>query len=327
MPPVDRNNPKRAKSSDSRVSFMEFVREYPDDAACLDYLWRTRYAEDGENAECPKCEKVRPFKRYETTQRRQSWTCTACGHHIHPTAGTIFHKSSTSLHLWFYAIYLVSSSRCGIAAKQLEREIGVNYKTALRMLHLIREELMEQDYTGPLSGKVEVDSAYVGGQLHDGERKRLRASGEWNHGPATKDRAIIFAAVERKGQIRASVVGTSRTQREASLAIRKNLHEFVLPSAMVFTDDWGGYNALERDGYRFRRVRHSQRINVEGDVHTNTVEGFFGHFKTDVRGTHHHISTRWMPGYLNEWVWKWNHRDDDEAMFRTLLANAASQLN
>ena len=129
MPPVDRNNPVRAKSSDSRVSFMEFVREYPDDAACLNHLWRTRYAEDGENAECPKCEQLRSFKRYETSQRRQSWTCTACAT-IHPTAGTIFHKSSTSLHLWFYAIYLVSSSRCGIAAKQLEREIGVNYKTA-----------------------------------------------------------------------------------------------------------------------------------------------------------------------------------------------------
>ena len=302
---------------------MEFMREFPDDSACLDYLWRTRYAEDGENAECPKCKQVRPFKRYETKQRRQSWTCTACGHHIHPTAGTIFHKSSTSLHLWFYAIYLVSSSRCGIAAKQLERELGVNYKTALRMLHKIREDLMEQDYTGPLSGDVEVDSAYVGGQIHEGERRRLRATGEWNHGPATKERAMIFAAVERQGKLRASLVGTSRTQREATGAIRSDLHEFVLPGSVVFTDDWGGYNAMEKaGGYKFRRIRHSQRIYVEGDVHTNTVEGFFGHFKTDVRGTHHAISTRWLQGYLNEWVWKWNHRNDDEALFRSLLRNA-----
>jgi ribosomal protein L37AE/L43A len=81
MPPVDRNNPVRAKSSDSRVSFMEFQREYPDDAACLEFLWRTRYSEDGTNATCPKCEQVRPFKRYATAQRRQSWTCTACGYH------------------------------------------------------------------------------------------------------------------------------------------------------------------------------------------------------------------------------------------------------
>jgi transposase len=304
---------------------MEFQREYPDDATCLEWLWRTKHSPDGEHARCPKCEQERRFKRYEKiSQRRQSWTCTGCGHHVHPTAGTIFHKSSTSLHLWFYAIFLMSSTKCGIAAKQLEREIGVNYKTALRMLHLIRQELMAQDET-PLSGEVEADSAYVGGQLHEGERSRLRAQGRSNQGPATKDRAVIFAAVERQGRLRASVVGTSRTQLQTTSAIRGKLHEFVLPRSMVFTDDWGGYNELERAGrYTFRRVRHSQRIYVAGDVHTNTVEGFFGHFKTDVRGTHHSISTRWMPGYLNEWVWKWNHRKDDEAMYRSLLLSAAS---
>lgn len=324
MPPVDRNNPVRAKSSDSRVSFIEFIREYPDNAACLDYLWRTRYAEDGEHAECPKCEQVRSFKRYETTQRRQSWTCTACGHHIHPTAGTIFHKSSTSLHLWFYAIYLVSSSRCGIAAKQLEREIGVNYKTALRMLHLIREDLMEQDYTGQLGGEVEADSAYIGGQLHESDRAKLRVQGIGNRGPATKKRGVIFAAIERGGRMRATTVGHSQAQEESTRLLQATMHEFVLPGSMVFTDDWGGYNAVERTGrYNIRRVRHSQRIYVDGNVHTNTVEGFFGHFKSDVRGTHHSISTRWLPGYLNEWVWKWNHRNDDEAMFRTLLQNAS----
>jgi transposase len=78
---------------------MEFMREFPNDEACLNYLWRTRYAADGETSFCPKCDAARKFKRYETKQRRQSWTCTACGHHIHPTAGTIFQQSSTSLHL------------------------------------------------------------------------------------------------------------------------------------------------------------------------------------------------------------------------------------
>ena len=89
--------------------------DFPDDATCLDWLWRTRCAPDGENAGCPKCETVRSFRRYQTVQQRQSWTCTACGHHLHPTAGTIFHKSSTSLHLWFYAMYLMTSTRCGIS--------------------------------------------------------------------------------------------------------------------------------------------------------------------------------------------------------------------
>jgi|SRR5579862_1052395 len=116
------------------------------------------------------------------------------------------------------------------------------------MLHLIREDLMGQDYTCPLSGEVEADSAYIGSQIHEGERRRLRATGDWNHGPATKERAIVFAAVERRGKLRASVVGTSRAQQRATAAIRSDLHEFVLPGSLVFTDDWGGYNAMEKAG-------------------------------------------------------------------------------
>jgi transposase len=325
MPPANRHNPQRAASSESKYSVQEFLAEFPDDETCLVWLWRNRYSEDGTHAHCPKCDQARAFKRYATKQARQSWTCLGCGHHIHPTAGTIFARSSTSLRHWFYAMFLVSSSRCGIAAKQLERELGCSYKTALRMLHLIRQELMEQDYTGPLSGEVEVDSAYVGGQLRESERAKMRAEGIEQRGPATKKRDVIFAGVERGGRMRAATIGHSQAQRELTRAIRATMHEFVLPGSMVFTDDWGGYNAVERTGrYRMRRIRHSQRIYVDGDVHTNTVEGFFGHFKTDVRGTHHSISTRWLPGYLNEWVWKWNHRDDDEALFRQLLSNAAT---
>jgi transposase-like protein len=130
MPPVDRLKPTRGRSSESSVSLMEFMREFPNDEACLEYLWRTRHSPDGETAYCPKCDRDRTFKRYAMTQRRQSWTCLGCGHHVHPTAGTIFHKSSTSLHLWFYAMYLITSTRCGISAKHLERELGVHYKTA-----------------------------------------------------------------------------------------------------------------------------------------------------------------------------------------------------
>jgi hypothetical protein len=92
MAMTDRNNPKRAASSDSQYSLMEFMRDFPDDAACLDWLWRTRYASDGEHAECPRCEKVTSFKRYPTKQQRQSRTCTQCSLHLHPTADTIFDR-------------------------------------------------------------------------------------------------------------------------------------------------------------------------------------------------------------------------------------------
>src|SRR5881227_1984389 len=179
MPPVDRRNPIRCDSSDSRVSLMEFMREFPDDASCLEWLWRERWSEDGTHADCPKCKREGvAFKRYATAQRRQSWTCTTCGHHVHPTAGTIFHKSSTSLHLWFYAMYLITSTRCGISAKHLERELGVHYKTAWRMFNKIRNEPMAED-AEPLSGEVEMDETFVGGKPREADRKRRAALG-WN---------------------------------------------------------------------------------------------------------------------------------------------------
>lgn len=94
---------------------------------------------------------------------------------------------------------------------------------------------------------------------------------------------------------------------------------------MISTDDWSGYNGLSKNNaYRHQRINHTARVYVNGPVHTQTIEGFFDHFKTDVRGTHHSISAKWLPGYLNEWVWKWNHRDEDAAMFRSRFRNATS---
>jgi transposase-like protein len=297
---------------------MEFMREFPNDEACLDYLWRTRYALDGETAHCPKCETDRKFKRYETTQRRQSWTCTACGHHVHPTAGTIFQQSSTSLHLWFYAIYLITSTRCGISAKHLERELGVHYKTAWRMFNKIRNVLMTQD-DAPLSGEVEADETFVGGKPRQADRIR-RAKLGWNAQTDYWDRkAVVFGAVERGGRIRAEVVPNSRASVIEPLA-----RSYILPGSMVFTDEYKAYERLGRKGYTHRRIRHSAKVYVDGNVHTQTIDGFFGLFKTGVRGAHHAVSHKWLQGYLNEWAWRWNHRDDPRAMYELLLARATA---
>src|SRR5574341_814221 len=142
MAPRDRNNPKRSASSDGVYTVADLEQEFPNDAACLDYLWRQNYSWDGSHAECPKCGQVRKFHRVTS---RPSYSCDKCGQHLHPTAGTIFHKSSTGLDLWFKAIFHMSATRCGMSAKQLERELGVTYKTAWRMANLIRNQLMAQD--------------------------------------------------------------------------------------------------------------------------------------------------------------------------------------
>lgn len=309
MPAANRKNPQRAKSSDSQFSLSDFIREFPDDDACLDWLWRNRYAEDGEHAHCPKCETVRVFKKYVTAQQRQSWTCNGCGLHLHPTAGTIYHKSSTSLHLWFYAMFLMTSTRCGISAKQMERELGVNYKTAARMMRLIRTELMEQDDDGePLSGTVEADETYIGGHRRGTPRGRP--------GP-NSHKATVFGMVERGGRVRAMTV---QNVRKATLL--PHLTQRVLPTTEIFTDELKSYDGLRTIGYKHRRVNHSSGVYVSGDVHTNTIEGFWALMKTGIRGTYHSVSATHLQGYLNEYAWRYSHRDDDRAMFETLLLRA-----
>lgn len=316
MPPVDRKNPKRASSSESQYSVMEFMREFPDDEACLNYLWTTRYAPDGEHAYCPRCQTARRFRRYEGKRARHVWKCTSCTQELSPTAGTIFHKSSTSLHLWFYAMWIMTSTRCGISAKQLERELGVTYKTAWRMFNLIRNKLMAQDYQGPLSGEVELDETFVGGKPRESFRREVARKG-WTMQTAHWDRkAVVFGAVERGGQVRAEVVPNSRGH-----VVRNKAREFVLPESTIYTDQYEGYLKLG-DKYRHRRINHSARVYVDGDTHTQSIEGFWSLTKNGIRGTYHSVSKKWLQGYLNEYAWRYNHRDDPRAMFRLLLHRA-----
>ncbi len=315
MPPANRNNPRRAKSSSSDYSVTEFLRDFPDDAACLDYLWRSRHSADGEHAHCPKCDCRRAFKRYATKQQRQSWTCTGCGHHLHPTAGTIFHRSSTSLRLWFHAMYLMTSTRCGISAKQLERELGVHYKTAWRMFNRIRTELMNDEGESQLRGKVEVDETSWGGK----PRKKLKTRKEVSRW--IENRTTVLGMIERGGRVRLRVI-ESRRGEPLSRAVRTHVN----PSAFMLTDDWPAYKPLRREGYAGAVINHSAGSYVEGDVYTNSIEGFFGNLKTGMRGAYKHVSDKHLQSDLDEYAWRHNHRHAGyRSMFHELVAEAARQ--
>ncbi len=308
MAAKDRNNPVRQASSASDYSLMEFMREYPDDAACLDALWREKYAPDGHHAHCPKCDRERKFHR---TKTRASYTCDSCGLHVHPMKGTIFEKSTTSLHQWFYAMYLMVSTRCGISAKQLEREIGVSYKTAHRIMKKIRTELMADDDGEPLSGDVEVDETSWGGK----PRKHLGRVG----GAAFREaKPTVLGMVERGGRVRARVI-PSRRGPALSREVRAN----VDPTAIIFTDDWVAYKPLKREYLDHRVINHSAGSYVEGSTHTNTIEGFFGNLKTGMRGAYKKVSPAYLQSYLNEYTWRYNARHNAAPMFRQLLGRAA----
>jgi transposase len=313
MPPVDRKNPKRAASSTSDYSLMEFMQRFPDDDACLDYLWREKFSEDGEHADCPKCKrKGVVFKRYKTKQRRGgSWTCTRCGGHVSVTAGTIFKGSSTSLHLWFYAMYLMASTRCGISAKQLERELGVTYKTAWRMFNKIRNDLMNDEGDGPLSGKVEVDETGVHGRPR-GAKMKPKEAAKW------RNRQIaVLGMVERGGRLRLRVI-PSRRGEPLNEAVRANVN----PDSILITDEWPAYKPLRE--YERHIINHSARQYVVGDIHTNSIEGAFGNLKTGMRGAYKKVSLKWLQSYLDEYAWRYNARLEGVAMFEQLLRRAAA---
>jgi transposase len=307
--PRDRNNPVRRESSESDYSLMEFMRMFPDDAACLDRLWRDRFAPDGHHAHCPskKCQRERKFHR---TKTRASYTCDSCGLHVHPQKGTIFERSSTSLHLWFYAMYLIASTRCGISAKQLERELGVTYKQAHKMMKRIRTELMGDDGE-PLGGDVEIDETSIGGKprvpLTRSEAAAFREA-----------KPTVLGMVERGGRIRFRVIPSRRGP-----ALSKEVRANVDPSSIIFTDDWQAYKPLRREYLDHKIINHSAGVYVRGDVYTNTIEGAFGNMKTGMRGVYKHVSPRYLQTYLDEYAWRHNAKRENGALFAQLLDRAA----
>jgi transposase len=313
MPPVDRNKPKRAASSDSTYSLMEFMRDFPDDAACLDWLWRHIYSPDGEHSLCPKCQRERKFHRVRS---RPSYSCDFCGRHINPTAGTIFHKSSTSLRHWFHAILLMSSTRCGISAKQLERELGVTYKTAWRMFNRIRRLLLADfDDPDPLSGEIEIDEMYVGGKPRLGQvRTRLEAR-RWGD-----RKAKVLGMVERGGRVIARVVPDMEAE-----TVMKHVRTRVLPEAVVYSDEHKTYRSVGKAGYQHKRIHHAARVYVDGDVHTQTIEGFWSLVKRGISGVYHSVSAKYLQAYLDEYAFRYNHRQDATPIFQSLLENVSSE--
>jgi transposase-like protein len=278
---------RQPKPKMQRFTFKNFEGMFPDDASCLEWLRDHLYPN---GVECKLCNRV---TKHHRDAKRPSYSCDNCGHHVHPTAGTIFHKSSTSLKTWFHAIYLMASTRCGISAKQIERETGVTYKTAWRMFHQIRK-LLQEDAT-PLSGSVEMDEMYHGG-------KRKHGTGR----PAVGDKKKIpvVGMVERGGRAIVRAVADIQSARLLTM-----VREYVLPKSTVFTDELRNYSGISalRDktgkqpaGYLHRRINHSSKVYVQGDIHTNSVEGFWSLIKRGIGGVYHQVSQKYLQSYLNE---------------------------
>ncbi len=280
-----------------KYTIKDFREQFPDDKSCLAYLYKVRFPR---GAECVKCDHKACFYPIE---KRRAYVCSWCGNQIYPTAGTIFHKSPTSLVSWFHAIFLMSQSKNGVAAMEIQRHIGVTYKCAWRIAKQIR--LLMKQGTDPLGGMIEADETYVGGKRH-GKRGR-----------GAEGKTIVFGVVEREGGIKTKVVEDTKAS-----TIIPMLQAMSQVGSILSTDESNIYNKVRSLDFIHETVKHSAKEYVRGGVHTNTIEGFWSQFKRSVNGTFHAVSPKYLQSYLDEFCFRYDHRHDEVPLPAVLFSMA-----
>jgi transposase len=284
------------KAMEKIIKVQEFFKQFPDDESCLAHLMRTRF---GERLKCPRCKRDAKFYKLK---KQPVYVCQWCGHHIHPMVGTPFERSRTPLQKWFYAMYLFTTSRHGVPAKELQRQLGITYKAAWRMAHEIRKYMARVDGDNDLSGHVEADETLIGGRHHG-----IRGRG-------ARGKTVIFGMVERRGNVMTKIV--SDTTRNTLQGI---IQDHVKTGSTISTDEFKSYRNLDKKGYTHGRVRHEYDQYVNGIHHVNTLEGFWSQIKRSIKGTHIHVSKKHLPKYLGEFEFRYNMRATPSLMFSRLL--------
>ena len=260
------------------MNIKQFRQTFPDEDSCLDYLFNKQ-----------------GLKGYYRVKGRKTYE-NSVGKQINPLKGTIFEKSSTPLTLWFYAIYLFSVSKNGVSGKELERQLGVTYKTAWRIGHQIRKAMKEENL---FEGTVEVDETYVGGMGRRSSRRDGRGT--------TKQ--AVFGMVERdrkllKLKVIPNVSGSTLTRE-----VRENVKEW----STVISDDFKSYRWIKRS-YNHHRINHSEGhygySHKGSNINTNSIEGVWAIVKRSLKGTHIMTSKKYLPLYLQEIAFRYNHREN-----------------
>ena len=295
---------KKSPSVSPEFSVREFFARFPDERACLEHIMAVRFG--GTEIDCPSCGVEGQFHKI---RERRVYACPNCLFQIAPTADTVLQDTRTPLVSWFYAMYLFCTTRHGVSGKELQRQLGVTYKTAYRIGMQIRK-LTEntENFDALLSGHVEIDEAYVGGRAVGVGTGNFRAH-----------KTTVMAIMERNGGMVAKVVPNART-----VSLRPIVLDHVAKGTTVSTDELRSYGLLTKDGYRHGRVNHgageyARYVCKSLTFHTNTVEGFWRLFKASVRSTHVHVSPKHMQRYLNEFAFRVNHRERVNGMFDLLV--------
>jgi predicted RNA-binding Zn-ribbon protein involved in translation (DUF1610 family) len=281
----------------AKYTFKQFQAEYPDDAACLAKLMEINYG--GTEITCPGCGVERA--KFHPMTKRRAYACQECGHHVYPAAGTIFHKSRTNLTKWFFAMYLMTSTRHGVAAKEIERQLGVTYKCAWRMCHELRKLMAQADdkFGGPFGGgHVEIDETFVGGRRKANE---------------PDNKTIVFGMLQRGGRLLAAPIPDVTIYTVEGI-----INENIPAGTKISTDEHRAYSGLKH-AYDHGAVNHSEKEYVRGEYHVNSLESHWSLFKRAVKGTHVHISAKHSWKYVSEFSYRRNMRHSHSNMFNLLV--------
>ena len=247
---------------------------------------------------CPYCGKHHCYSCKDGRYR-----CPECERSFNVTVGTIFENTKVSLVKWFMAMYLISSHKKGVSSHQLGRDIHVTQKTAWFMLQKIRT-LYAQDDSVALEGEVECDEMYLGGRE---KNKHASKHVEGTQGKSLKTKSAIFGMSERTGRTAAFAVADTKAE-----TLRQYIAQFCADNAVIFTDESNCYKGLDKH-YTHKIINHSELEFSKDGITTNTIEGFWGHFKRMVFGTYHFVSKGYLQAYIDEVVYRWNTRKASES--------------
>jgi transposase-like protein len=250
---------------------------------------------------CPHCgagESVR-INGSSPNVRAGLLRCGECGKQFTVTVGSIFEDSHIPLHKWLLAIALMCSSKKGISALQLKRNLNLgSYQTAWFMAHRIRYAMTMEPLRSLLQGTVEVDETYVGGKNRHGKRGR-----------STERKTPIVALVERGGRVRTKV-----TLDVSAKNLKDVMRQGISPKATVMTDEFTSYGKwVGREFAGHQTVNHRTKEYVRGEAHVNNCESFFALLKRGVHGVFHHVSREHLGRYCDEFSFRWDRRKQTDA--------------
>lgn len=293
-----------------KYTVQDLQADFPNDDAVLEWLVNFRFP-DG--VTCKRCEKV--TKHYKVKSRK-SYSCGVCGWHFHPTAGTIFHKSQVPLTSWMYAIFLMANAKSGISAAQVQRQLGVTYTTAWKLMHKIRT-VMEPNGDIVFSKAIEMDEAF----FHPNVYKR--SSARKKYGP-TGQRAgeVIVGMLERE----TNRVKLWHFHSLKEVYLPQLVEDNVMPGTVVYTDAYLAYRKLGDMGYTHRQTYHNREQFVdEDDPNNNTqrIENFWSHFKRGRRGVYRVMSPKYLLNYGHEYSFRFTYRHHP-SLFWALAGRAAN---